>query len=76
MTITIKPSHQITTVDGVRARVWHGRDDQGRACILFVSRLAYPEGEGEVKELIEIPPPVELVDVDSALRAHSLRQII
>ena len=76
MTIMIKPTDQITTVDGIKARVWYGRDDKGRPCIFFVARVAYPEGSGEVPDLEELLPPPELVDVAKTLETHTLRSII
>lgn len=43
MTITIEATDKIVEVNGVPARIWMGKTDQGVDCHLFVTRVAVSE---------------------------------
>jgi hypothetical protein len=61
--ITIESTDKITTLDGVRARLWNGVTESGVPCLVFVSRLAVANGEDQSqfeRELAETPPPREV----------------
>jgi hypothetical protein len=61
--LTIEPTTQVVTVNGVQTRVWEGQTQNGTPVTLFIARVAVPEGApAEVhaqfaRELAEQRPP-------------------
>jgi hypothetical protein len=43
--LTITPTDQLTEMSGAAMRVWDGRTADGVRCVVFVHRLAVPDGE-------------------------------
>lgn len=57
--ILIQPTDQLTHVDGVLCRVWHGETDEGVRCIAFIHRIAVQDGEDSAAfdaALLQLPP--------------------
>lgn len=56
MKATIESTDQIADVNGLPARVWNGRTENGVEFLAFITRLAVPEGqdctqfEGELRK--------------------------
>jgi hypothetical protein len=72
MTLTIRKTELVTTIDGVPVRLWKGRTPEGRPVDVFVHMIAAegPEVQAELdRELAEVPEPAEL-------RAIPLRLIL
>lgn len=44
MRITIEPTSKIVELNGVPARIWEGRTEDGADCMVFVTRVAVSEG--------------------------------
>lgn len=40
MELLIESTDELTTMDGVPVRVWHGTTDNGVKCLVFVHRIA------------------------------------
>jgi len=58
--ITLESTSQLSTINGVPARVWEGQTDSGIAVIAWVSRIAVREDQDQsqfLKELAEQRPP-------------------
>lgn len=56
MKITIEPTPDFASVQGVRCRLWKGRTESGGECVVFVPLLttergAAPDLEAELHEL-------------------------
>lgn len=61
--ITILPTREMMTIDGVRGRVWEGISESGVRCKLLVHRIAVIDGQDDgafVRGLLEMPEPLEL----------------
>lgn len=71
MKITIESTSVITTIEGVKVRLWEGTTERGAPCKVFVRMIAAEIGREEEleRELLELPQPAEL-------RTLSLRQIL
>jgi hypothetical protein len=62
--ITIESTDLVTTLDGVRVRVWKGITARGVACTVFVHRLSVREGHDATEfehELAEQASPGRVV---------------
>lgn len=60
MQIAIESTENLTTIDGVRCRVWHGTTAGGVPCILFIHRIAVAKDQDHAQfeaELAEQLPP-------------------
>lgn len=60
MTITIESTDQLTQIDRVPVRVWHGRTEAGVPCFVFVHRIAVHNDQDQAqfdRELAEQLPP-------------------
>jgi len=60
MEIRIKPTDQVTRIDGVECRVWEGTTGRGIKCHVFVHRIAVhlsQSAEEFERELTECIPP-------------------
>lgn len=60
MKLTIESTDQITTLDGVPARVWKGVTEAGVECVVFVHRIAVhraADNDQFARELKEQLPP-------------------
>ncbi len=44
MIIRIESTSKVVTLDGVRARLWEGHTESGIPVIVWVTRIAVPEG--------------------------------
>lgn len=56
MQLTITPTNEFASADGVPMRVWQGVSDRGIRCLVLVRRIAIEEGEDTAefeRELIE-----------------------
>lgn len=61
MTITMQPTMQLVTVEGVLSRRWMGVTDQGTPVDIFVRILrvsAMEDTDAFNRELMEVPPPI------------------
>ncbi len=70
MKLTIEATDQVTSLDGVLARVWHGTTEAGTPCLVFVHRVAVRDDKDQAefqRELAEQLPPGRTV---------SLRQVL
>ncbi len=70
MKLTIEATDQVTSLDGVLVRVWHGTTEAGMPCLVFVHRVAVREDKDQAefqRELAEQLPPGRVV---------SLRQVL
>ena len=70
MKITITSTEKLTTVDGVRVRVWDGITERGSKCIVFVHLIAVANAEPSAefdRELAEQLPPGQVFDLRKIL---------
>jgi hypothetical protein len=70
MRITIEATDKLTTIAGSECRVWNGTSENGAKCLVFVARVAVPEGEDQSafeRELRETIPPGRVVDLRMVL---------
>ena len=62
MKITITATEKLTTLDGVRVRLWEGITEQGVGCKVFIHRIAVHNSKDQsqfAKELKgQLPPDV------------------
>lgn len=66
MKIEMEATDQITTMDGVRGRIWKGTTETGQSCLVFVHRIMVPVGEDQAafeRALIEMLPPGRVIDL-------------
>lgn len=60
MKITAVPTEQLTELEGVPVRVWHAETEDGVRFLMFVHRVAVPEGADASafeRELETMPTP-------------------
>jgi len=77
MKVLAEPTDQVTTVDGVPARVWNARTENGVAFVMFVARCAVPAAADQSQfqlALQEMPAPRE-VSAAAALQAFDARLV-
>ena len=70
MQIQIESTDQITFMDGVPVRVWHGVTADGTACKVFVHRIAVHNAENSTqfeRELSEQLPPGRTIPLSAIL---------
>lgn len=70
MKIVIESTDQLTTIDGVRVRVWRGTTAGGVGCTVLVHRIAVGKDADATqfeKELEEQLPPGRFVPLNTAL---------
>lgn len=70
MQILIRPTEQMTTVEGAPVRVWHGVTGRGVECIIFVRLLAVhnaADSDEFDRELREVEAPAELLPFKETL---------
>ena len=70
MKMTIEATDQLTDLDGVPVRVWHGLTEGGAPCIVFVHRIAVHndvDAEQFDRELRAEMPPGHFVDLRKIL---------
>ncbi len=76
MKLSIEPTSKIVTLNGVPARIWEGRADDGTPVHVFVARVGVPADEpAEVLERFE--QALEVVRPPSAeVKAYPARLVL
>ena len=66
MKINIESTDKLTTIGGVRVRLWEGKTQAGAKCKVFVHRIAVHNDEDQSqfeKELTEQMQPGQMVEL-------------